>query len=69
MHFAIEAVHCEDLMIITPILLCNIASGNGARIFQEEARRKASFLGEFLHDVFNSMGIARQEIRHKNQDV
>lgn len=63
MHFAIGAMHCEDLLIITPILICNIASENGARILHIGGRL------HFLHDMFNSMGTARQENKHKNQDI
>jgi len=43
MHFAIGAIDGEDLMIITPVLLCSTASGNGARILQIGGR--LHFLG------------------------
>lgn len=52
MHFAIGAVHCDDLILKTPIL-CNIASGNGAKTLQVGGRLHS--LGSFLQDMFNSM--------------
>lgn len=57
----------EDLMMITPILFLQYRIWEWRQTSSD--RRKASFLGEFLRGVFNSMGIARQQNGHKPQVI